>query len=86
VGDSEALGKALALVKQANVSGHVSNTLVLDPDAHAFFKESCIQIDAPALELLLWIRTHWALLHVFLERILKPRNGVDQFVLLANTR
>jgi hypothetical protein len=40
------------------------------PQARTFFKSSCAQVGVPALELLLWIRTRWASLYQFLDRIL----------------
>lgn len=40
------------------------------PQAKAFFRRSCIQVDIPPLELVLWIRTRWGSLYSFLERFL----------------
>ncbi|KAF8976837.1 hypothetical protein BDQ17DRAFT_1417641 [Cyathus striatus] len=71
-GDS--LGKALALVKQIRKS----------PQAHTFFKSTCTQVDIDPLELLLWVRTRWALLYQFLECLFKQKLAVDQFILLAD--
>ncbi|KAF9004688.1 hypothetical protein BDQ17DRAFT_1325506 [Cyathus striatus] len=51
------LGKALALVKQIHKS----------PQAQAYFKSTCSQVNIKPLELLLWICTQWASLYKFLE-------------------
>ena len=40
------------------------------PQARAFFVKSCQQVEVPILQLLLWIRTRWASLYVFLDRLL----------------
>jgi hypothetical protein len=57
---ADALGKALALVTQIRLS----------PQARAFFKKCCRECGAPDLELLTWIRTRWASLYYFLDRII----------------
>ena len=51
----------LALVKQIRKS----------PQARAFFEKSCAEVEIPFLQLLNWIRTQWASLFNFLDRILK---------------
>ena len=38
-----------------------------------FFKSSCAQVDIQPLELLLWVRTRWASLYKFLDRLLALR-------------
>jgi len=48
---------------------------VIYSDSHfssssAFFKKSCEQVEVPVLQLLLWIRTRWASLYAFLDRLL----------------
>jgi hypothetical protein len=59
----------------------VANTIFVDihirhiqirasPQARAFFKKSCHQVEVPILQLLLWIRTRWASLYTFLDRLL----------------
>src|SRR5438876_1148860 len=58
------------------------------PQARAFFRESCTQVEVPTLELLLWIRTRWASLYHFLDRILVMqkvgiyRSGRRHFILI----
>ncbi|KAF9004669.1 hypothetical protein BDQ17DRAFT_1354476 [Cyathus striatus] len=51
---------------------------------HTFFKSTCTQVDIDPLELLLWVRTRWALLYQFLECLFKQKLAVDQFILLAD--
>lgn len=58
VGDT--IGKSLALIKQIRSS----------PQATAFFRECCRQAGVPELALIQWIRTRWASMHNFLERML----------------
>lgn len=70
---ADSLGKALLLVKQICAS----------PQARAFFKKSCQQVGVPILQLLLWIRTRWASLYAFLDRLLTLK-GVNHFVQLAD--
>ena len=74
VGD--ALGKVLALVTQVcchyiafRIPFH-GPQIRRSPQARAFFKQSCREVDIPTLELLTWIRTCWASLFNFLDRIL----------------
>ncbi|KZT27264.1 hypothetical protein NEOLEDRAFT_1061330, partial [Neolentinus lepideus HHB14362 ss-1] len=57
---SDAVGKALALVAQIRKS----------MQAKAYFKKTCQEVGVLVLKLLLWIRTHWASLFNFLDRIL----------------
>ncbi|KAG1718689.1 hypothetical protein EDD22DRAFT_961431 [Suillus occidentalis] len=71
-GDS--LSKALALIKQIQKS----------PQAHAFFCKACKEENVPELELLQWIRTHWALLYKCLDRMLLLCQAVNCFTNLAN--
>jgi hypothetical protein len=40
------------------------------PQARAFFATSCEDVEVPLLQLLLWVRTRWASLYQFLDRIL----------------
>ena len=72
----------------------------MSPQARTFFKSSCTQVGVKPLELLLWIRTRWASLYKFLDRLLSLRKvswssnryshlitilqGIDQFILLAD--
>jgi hypothetical protein len=67
VGDT--LGKALALVIQIRRS----------PQACAFFKKCCKECGAPDLELLRWIRTRWASLYYFIDRLLALKFVRPQF-------
>ncbi|KAF5380029.1 hypothetical protein D9615_006171 [Tricholomella constricta] len=71
---ADSLGKALALVKQIRAS----------PQARAFFKKSCVQNNVPTLQLLLWIRTRWASMYSFLDRMLTVRKAINHFVQLAD--
>ncbi|KAF5370479.1 hypothetical protein D9615_009743 [Tricholomella constricta] len=71
---ADSVGKALALVKQIRAS----------PQARAFFKKSCQQNDVPTLQLLLWIRTRWASMYSFLDRMLTVRKAINHFVQLAD--
>jgi hypothetical protein len=64
VGDT--IGKALALVTQIRKS----------PQARAFFHRTCEEVDVPPLELLKWIRTRWASLFNFLDRMLVLREVI----------
>jgi len=79
VDTAAAVGKALLLVKQvwlapfATVFIGIDTTFVqirASPQARAFFKKSCQQVEVPVLQLLLWIRTRWASLFTFLDRLL----------------
>ena len=40
------------------------------PQARAFFRKSCKETDVPPLQLLSWVKTRWASLFDFLDRIL----------------
>ena len=40
------------------------------PQARAFFQKSCKETDVPPLQLLSWVKTRWASLFDFLDRIL----------------
>jgi hypothetical protein len=40
------------------------------PQARAFFEKSCEEVDVPLLQLLYWVKTRWASLFNFLDRIL----------------
>lgn len=42
----------------------------MSPQARAFFRKTCTEVDVPDLQLLKWIRTRWASLFHFLDRIL----------------
>ncbi|KAG1792926.1 ribonuclease H-like domain-containing protein [Suillus plorans] len=71
---SDALGKALALIVQIRKS----------PQARAFFRQSCAEVNVPVLELLQWVRTRWASLFTCLTRLLLLQKGVNRFVRLAD--
>ena len=60
-GSGDALGKALSLVKQIRRS----------PQASVFFEKSCREAGIQPLQLLTWVRTRWASLFDFLDRIIK---------------
>ncbi|KAF7366232.1 HAT family dimerization domain-containing protein [Mycena venus] len=62
----DAVGKALALVKQA------------------FFKKMCTGAGVPVLQFLGWIRTRWASMFTFLDRLILLRAAVNRFVLLVD--
>ncbi|KAL0958654.1 hypothetical protein HGRIS_014979 [Hohenbuehelia grisea] len=71
---ADALGKALALVKQIRLS----------PQARAYFQTSCSQVGVPPKGLLTWVHTRWASLCKFLDRLLLLKKGVNQFTQSAN--
>ena len=48
----------------------------MSPQARTFFKSSCSQVGIKPLELLLWIRTRWASLYKFLDRLLTLRKAL----------
>jgi hypothetical protein len=52
------------------------------PQARAFFRRSCQEVDTPVLELLKWICTRWASLFNFLDWMLILRE-VDKFSVLG---
>ncbi|KAJ7888718.1 hypothetical protein B0H13DRAFT_1888323 [Mycena leptocephala] len=56
----------------------------MSPQAQAFFKRMCVDTGVPTLQLLGWVRTRWASLFTFFERLLKLRPAVNRFVLLAD--
>ncbi|KAJ7445617.1 hypothetical protein FB451DRAFT_1189033 [Mycena latifolia] len=56
----DAVGKGLALINQIRKS----------PQAQAYFAKTCKTLEIPALQLIGWIRTRWASLYAFLDRIL----------------
>lgn len=78
VAAADSVGKALALVKQVcfgwiqRLFIFILNQLQIraSPQARAFFTKSCQQVEVPILQLLLWIRTRWASLFAFLDRLL----------------
>ncbi|KAF7372005.1 Zinc finger BED domain-containing protein RICESLEEPER 2 [Mycena venus] len=74
VAPADAVRKALALVKQIRMS----------PQAQAFFKRMCVDTGVPTLQLLGWVRTRWASIFTFFERLLKLRPAVNRFVLLTD--
>jgi hypothetical protein len=45
----------------------------MSPQARAFFRQMCEQVNVPKLELKLWVRTRWASLFDFLDRMLSHR-------------
>jgi len=76
---ADTVGKVLALVKQVRNQLSVEHNFLRyfrlqirkSPQARAFFKQTCIEVNIPCLELLQWVRTRWASLYTFLDRILK---------------
>ena len=52
------------------LSDCISIQIRASPQAHTFFHASCTQVNIQPLELLLWIRTRWASLYRFLNRLL----------------
>ncbi|KAG2098564.1 hypothetical protein BD769DRAFT_1394397 [Suillus cothurnatus] len=68
-GDS--LGKALTLIEQS-------------PQARAFFQKACQEENVPQLELLQWVRTHWALLYKCLDHMLILCCAVNHFTNLVD--
>nr|GAT45730.1 predicted protein [Mycena chlorophos] len=70
----DTLGKALALVKQVSVSM-----------ATAFLKKCCRQAEVPELALKLWIRKRWGSMYAFLDWRFAVKNGLDLFLLVADT-
>jgi hypothetical protein len=84
----DTIGKALALVTQ--VSGTHSFTRVAlilyrqirkSPQARAFFRQVCDDVNVTRLELKLWVRTRWASLYDFLDRMIKLRLVSDYSLL-----
>jgi hypothetical protein len=55
------------------------------PQARAFFRATCTQVNIPQLELLLWIRTRWGSLFSFLDRFMKLK-AVRRFLPLLNVK
>jgi hypothetical protein len=53
-----------------NPMGDPCGTL-MSPQARTFFKSSCVQVGIKPLELILWIRTRWASLYKFIDRLLR---------------
>ncbi|KAJ7453409.1 hypothetical protein FB451DRAFT_1185218 [Mycena latifolia] len=49
------------------------------PQAQAYFAKTCKTLEIPALQLIGWIRTRWASLYAFLDRILLLQKAVNQF-------
>ncbi|KAJ7477409.1 hypothetical protein FB451DRAFT_1396398 [Mycena latifolia] len=56
----DAVGKGLALINQIRKS----------PQAQAYSAKTCKTLEIPTLQLIGWIRTRWASLYAFLDRIL----------------
>ena len=54
------------------------------PQARAFFQKSCKEVDAPSLQLLYWVKTRWASLFNFLDRILLLQQVDFDFVFSHN--
>lgn len=77
---ADSVGKALLLVKQVRLSSALADEhheqshdlfkIRASPQARAFFKKSCRQVEVPVIQLLLWIHTRWASLYAFLDRLL----------------
>jgi hypothetical protein len=55
----------------------------MSPQAKMFFRSSCTQVGVEPRELLLWVRTRWASLYKFLDRILTLRRVRAQSALLT---
>jgi len=74
IGDS--LGKALTLIEQvctvllSHAFADQDPQIRKSPQAHAFFQKACKEENVPELELLQWIRTHWASLYRCLNHML----------------
>jgi hypothetical protein len=45
----------------------------MSPQARAFFRQKCEEVNVPSLELKLWVRTRWASLYDFLDRMITLR-------------
>ncbi|CAK5277162.1 unnamed protein product [Mycena citricolor] len=71
---SGAMGKALALVKQIRAS----------PQALEFLKKMCMESEIKPLQPLGYIRTRWASMHTFLERLIYLKAALNCFVSLAD--
>ena len=91
VGDSDdALRKAFGLVKQVHVHFLLndildnSSQIRLSPQAQAFFRKMCWEVDLPELELTQWVRTCWVSLFKTLDRLLKLQPAVTHFIQLAD--
>jgi hypothetical protein len=78
----DTVGKALALVTQVSLSSRNPDFLTIltwylqirkSPQARAFFRQVCEQVNVPKLELKLWIRTRWASLYDFIDRMITLR-------------
>jgi hypothetical protein len=77
---ADTLGKALALVQQVIGPLVVYDVSMLhtnerqqirkSPQARAFFKQTCHEAGVPELELVQFVRTRWASLFAFLDRML----------------
>lgn len=78
---ADSIGKALALVNQVSIQvlerfshltcdGIVIGQICKSLQAQAFFEKSCEEVNAPCLQLLYWVKTRWASLFTFLDRIL----------------
>jgi hypothetical protein len=55
------------------------------PQARAFFKNACEEVDVPALQLLFWVKTRWASLYNFLDRILLLQKVCSIVLTMCNT-
>ena len=71
---SDLLGKVLAFVNQVRAS----------PQARSYFLKLCKDENLPELQLLKWVRTHWASLHDLITRLLDVRTACNKFTLLAD--
>jgi hypothetical protein len=75
----DTIGKALALVTQVSGTHSFACVLILyrqirkSPQARAFFRQVCDDVNVVRLELKLWVRTRWASLYDFLDRMIKLR-------------
>jgi hypothetical protein len=52
----------------------------MSPQARAFFQQCCEQVNVRKLELKLWVRTRWASLYDFLDRMMALRLVSSQYV------
>jgi hypothetical protein len=43
--------------------------------ATAYFNSTCLHVDLPVKKLILWVKTRWASLSVFLERFLELKKA-----------
>lgn len=74
---ADALRKVLGLVRQVCIFYYEciiypsAFQVRKSPQARAFFKRTCREVEVPELELILFVRTRWASMFFFLDRVLK---------------